>query len=409
MSGKIILAWLWMICFILNSGLVFAITLEKVFIVSRVNEKVIADISAKNIMREDSCLLYLVIKAREDNKTVYFSEAQKIKVGSLEIIPKKPVEYPGLVTINWYKIEPEMYHVTGPGNDPVNPWFLWYTNAGAPGGKTDRQPLSVDKITYRENQLITENNKWIISANAHPTDSEYDIHDGLGTMRYSVAIEYKDADGRKKQLESPNLNRYANNGISNEVTRITIQNDTSYLGTLTGYFNVPGVFGSYPAQVDNYTGIDCADLVVGGWNKYKKKNIPYTNVSGLRYSMVDSGLMKLIVPDHYYDSKGIIYSKYNGEDGVPYEQETIKIEQNGVRKGDVVLFNYNPDKTDKSWDHVGILFADSSDTGEPNGILDEYDLILHCGPAEPRINQFSYEGFVSLGQATRFAILRWTE
>lgn len=406
---KVLLALLLVTCVVLRSGMVFAITLEKVFIASQVNESIVVDTLAKNIVKDDKCFLYLVIKAKEGNRTIYFSEAQKIKIGGLEIIPKKPGEYVGSLEIAWYKIEPEMYHLDGHGHDPANPEFLWYANAGAPDGRTDRQPLSVDKINYRENPIAVENNKWAISADAHPMDSEYDIHEGLGTMRYCVAIDYKDANEARKRLKSPSMERYANNGISNEVWRITVQQDTSYLGYLTGYFNVPGVFGSYPAQVDNYTGVDCADLVVGGWNKYKKKSIPYTNVTGLRYSLVANGLMKLILADHYYDFKGIIYANYARGLGRPVEQKAIKINQANVHQGDIVLFNYNSEKTDRSWDHVGVLFADSSETGEPNGILDGYDLILHCGPAEPRINQFAYEGFVSPDEVTRFAIVRWME
>jgi hypothetical protein len=406
---KMVLLVLLAACFILDPGLVFALTLEKVFIVSSVNEQNVADIPAKNIMKTDNCLLYLVLKAKEGPRTVYFSEAQKIKIGSLEIIPKKPGEYIGQIDVTWFKVEPEMCHVTGRGHDPANPWFLWYTNAGAPGGRTDRQPLSPDKINYKKTPVPSGDNKWVIPVDAHPTDPEFDIHDGLGTMRYCVAIAYKAATGDQKRLESPGLERYTNNGISNEVCRVTVQQDASYLGYLTGYFNVPGVFGSYPAQVDNYVGVDCADLVVGAWNNYKNKSISYTNVTGLRYSLVANGLMKLILADHYYDFKGVIYVNYARGLGRPVEQKAIKIDQANVHQGDIVLFNYNPEKTDRSWDHVGVLFADSSETGEPNGILDGYDLILHCGPAEPRINQFAYEGFVSTDEVTRFAIIRWVE
>ncbi len=403
--------WLIMIViyFMGRAGMSSAFSLEKVFIVSQVNGNITADTLAKNIVKKDTCTLCLVIKVREGDKIIYFSDAQKIKIDNREIVPKKSGEYIGRIEIAWFKVEPEMYHVTGRGHDPANPWFLWYTNAGAPGSRTDRQPLSVDKIVYRENPLVTENNKWSIPIDAHPMDPEYDIHDGLGIMRYSVAIEYKDANGTQKRLKSPSMEKYVNNGISNEVCRVTVQQDASYLGYLTGYFNVPGVFGSYPAQVDNYVGVDCADLVVGGWNKYKGKRIPYTNVTGLRYSLPAGGLMKLILSDHYYDLDGIIYAKYNNEAGAPFDQKVIKIGQNGIHPGDIILFNYIPDKADRSWDHVGILYADSSETGKPNGILDEYDLILHCGPAEPRINQFNYEGFVSLIQATRFAVVRWVE
>ncbi|MDD5132449.1 MAG: hypothetical protein PHH44_07310 [bacterium] len=402
---------LFMVVFIIlgQAGISYALSLEKVFIASQVNESIVADTLAKNIVKDNKCFLYLVIKAKKDNKTIYFSEAQKIKIGGLEIIPEKPEGNFQHLDISWYKVEPKMYHLDGHGHDPANPGFIWYTNAGAPGGRTDRQPLSVDKITYQENTLVTENNKWVISADAHPTDPEYDIHDGLGTMRYSVAIEYKDTNGAQKRLKSPSMEEYVNNGISNEVCRVTIQQNASYLGYLTGYFNVPGVFGSYPAQVDKYIGVDCADLVVGAWNKYKKKSIPYTNVTGLRYSLVANGLMKLILADHYYDAKGIIYADYARGLGRPVGQKAIKIDQTNVHQGDIVLFNYNPEKTDRSWDHVGVLFADSSETGKPNGILDAYDLILHCGPAELRINQLTYEGFVSPGEVTRFAIVRWVE
>lgn len=409
LHGKLVLGMLLIVSFVGNSSLICAISLEKVFIVSKVNLQTVADISAKNIEKEDECFLYLVVKAKEGNKSIYFSDAEKIKVGDREICTRKSDEFVGEFEINWFKVEPEMYHLNGRGHDPANPDFMWYTNAGAPEGSTDRQPLSPDKIKYRENVLPAEQNKWLIRADGCPTDPEYDIHNGCGTMRYKVSIKYKDDNSVSKTLESPGASRYINNGIGNDVVRIVVQQDNSYVGCLSGYFNVPGVFGSYATQVDNYVGVDCADFVVAGWNKYKKRKITYTNVSGLRYTLVSSGLMRLVVNDYYFDSAGNTYARYNINSGELLDKKTIKIDRSNLRPGDVIVFNYNPDKADRSWDHVGILFADSSGSGTPNGILDSYDLILHCGPAEPRINTFNYEGFVSLGQPTRFAILRWIE
>ncbi|MFH1238823.1 MAG: hypothetical protein V1653_01780 [bacterium] len=392
-----------------NSVLALAegLSIEKVFVVSCLKGQNVADQLAKNITADQTCIMYLAAETKEKGLINYYADIPQVKIDG-RVFNTRRFPEKNKITVNWYKVEPEMYHTEGKGHDPDNPYFLWYTNTGVPGGKTDRVPLVIpDTIKYTNTGLDDLKNSWAIVADAHPTQSQYDVNKGLGVMRYSVAVEYKGAGGRIVTVESPNIKSYQGNGISNNVPKVIIRQDDSYIGYLTGYFNVPGVFGSYPYQVDNYIGVDCADLVVGAWKQFSGKYVKYTNVTGLRYAFVLNKLSKVSPNDHYLDSQGNIYQQYNASSDEYKGAKVIPISPESVNIGDVIVFNYSPKREDTTWDHTGVLFADSGEDGKPNGILDGHDLILHCGPAEPQVSPLGSNSFVSPDAPTRFAVLRW--
>lgn len=299
--------------------------------------------------------------------------------------------------IRWYKVEPLMYHVDGRGHDPANPDFLWYANAGAPGGRTDRKPLPPDTITYRKNLWKSGVNLWSIEADARPTDKEYDRNNGLGTMHFAAELEL---DG--KIYATPALTATKpNTPYPPRLAQLTVQRDKSYLGAVTSFFNVPGVFGSYERQVELRWGVDCADLVVGARRSYTGKSIPFTNVTGLRYEFVRRGYLELVAEDLWLNVEGRIFKGYSRQSGqLTGEMAPL------VRGGDVIVFNYSPDATRRSWDHTGVLDRPG---GEPPRALSGKDLIIHAGPAEAQVDPLASEKFVSPVHPTRFAILRWRE
>ncbi len=357
----------------------YGMTWEKAVLRSKINDAA-ARASSQTILQNQPLQLVALAQGRDSNGTRFVGQPSSLKGWG----------------IRWYKVEPLMYHEDQKGHDPANPNFLWYTNAGAPGGRTDRQPLPPDRLQYKETEVTAWRDQWSVMPDAHPADPRYDLHEGLGTMRYKVVL--KTPEGI--ELQSPGIESYQDLGIGTDVWRLTMLADDSYIGHLTGYFNVPGVFGSYPQQVDRYVGADCADFVVGGWNRFRKTKVPYTNVTGLRYEFVRQGRMREIVGNRELTSTQIRQAGQSGQ---------IAISSGGVHLGDVIVFNYNPDPRDRSWDHVGVLYEDRGSQGKPNGQLDVNDLILHAGPAEAQLSALGSERFTAGQSPTRFAVLRWVE
>lgn len=378
---------------------IYGLTWENMFLVSQSREENVPRPGARLVVRGAPVDVFAILQANDNGRRLYYGKASRIRVGTTQQ-PVHPI--PGTFKLEWFKVEPVMMHSVGEGHDPANPDFLWYTNAGAPGGRTDRQSLPPDRIHYKETALDSFRDQWSIPADAHPTEAVYDHYQGLGTMRYSAKVTLPDGT----ELRSPGMASYHDLGIGNDVWRITVIAEDTYLGHLSGYFNVPGVFGSYPTQVDRYVGVDCADLIVGGWNRFRGSKIPYTNVTGLRYSFVSEGRLKVVVKEQYLMGSRIAKG-WDPAKAVLREPAVIPIDAQHVHVGDVIVFNYNADLRDKSWDHVGVLYADSGPAGKPDGILDAEDLILHAGPAEAKLSALGSSSFSMTEAPTRFAVVRW--
>lgn len=288
-----------------------------------------------------------------------------------------------------------MFHTDGHGHDPVNPDFLWYANAGMPGGRTDRQPLPPDTIHYEQNELKDQENQWLIKADAHPTAAAYDIHEGLGTMRYTAIIEAADSSFR---LSAPTMKNFSPGHDGDAVARVVIRRDDSYLGYLTGYFNVPGVFGPYDNEIKGHLGVDCSHMVVNAWREFSGQAVPFTNVTGLRTSHVKKGYLEEVSGDVYLDSDGSLYKTYDRETrslSVP-----MKIE---AREGDLVLFEYSANPKRRQWDHIGVVYQHR----KPGDSLGPQDLLIHSGPSEAMISPLASSAFVQPSDPTRIAVLRW--
>ncbi|MHC4215336.1 MAG: hypothetical protein ACYSWP_18395, partial [Planctomycetota bacterium] len=60
-------------------------------------------------------------------------------------------------------------------------------------------------------------------------------------------------------------------GLSPEVFRVSIRECEGYLGYITSFFNVPGLFGSVTYQSNNYIGVDCADVLIAAYGRFINK------------------------------------------------------------------------------------------------------------------------------------------
>ncbi|MEW6558086.1 MAG: hypothetical protein AB1349_12170 [Elusimicrobiota bacterium] len=132
-------------------------------------------------------------------------------------------------------------------------------------------------LYQKETYFTTVRNIRINEKNVSPSEIRQWNESEFGNIEinwYKVKIIYTDKSGKKQVLATPGKESVDYCGITQKVHRIDFRKDNTYLGWLSSYYNVPGVFGSVDSQDNEYTGIDCADLVVAGYRKYSNKNIP---------------------------------------------------------------------------------------------------------------------------------------
>ncbi len=185
---------------------------------------------------------------------------------------------------------------------------------------------------------------WFLSDEETP--SGY-YHKGIGTFWFQAEVEKEGKTDR-----SPGIEDSDKRGLSPKVFRVSIRDGEGYLGYLTSFFNVPGIFGSVPYQSNHHIGADCADVLIAAYGKWKgtriKKNY---NVAMLvnKFSVVEEFDMK---------------------DGMPDKQVKWKT---SVRPGDFIAVRYAPGR---QYQHIGALFRDANG----DGFLGGQDMVLHAGP-----------------------------
>ena len=309
------------------------IEINKIYLTSCVDNQT-SSTKSKNIKLENKVNLNLVIESEENGKKVYFSNSKNIEINGKKIdsldIRKGNLED---ISINWFKVEAE-------GNN--------YSNVGG-------SQFSWDNLTYKETP-INKGNKWSLQVDARPTDKSKDVNKGLGTMRYKVEIIYND-----KKISSPGKSSTNYKGITEDVHRISVRKDDSFIGWVTSYFNLPYIYGSSGEtnskhQTEKYIGSDCADLLVGAYRK-TGKDISYTCAAGLtKFANVKIAEERLSTngENYYYNNKLVKF----GSD---------------VQVGDLILFGRS---------HVGVIVEDKSNPygkykGGPDGLFNDYDLIIH--------------------------------
>jgi hypothetical protein len=141
-------------------------------------------------------------------------------------------------------------------------------------------------------------------------------------------------------------------GLAPKVFRISVRGSEGYIGYLTSFFNVPGLFGSIPYQSHNYIGVDCADVLVAAYCKWKhlslRKNHCVASLVG--------GLPKA--------------AELDIKDGKPGKRVRWGKQ---IKAGCLIAVRYDGAR---SYQHIGALTGDTN----RNGILDRDDMVLHCGP-----------------------------
>lgn len=282
-------------------------------------------------------------------------------------------------TITWSTVEPHGFRTSPAANGATS---TFYSNVSTEKS-TFGQWLGYDHIDYFEHALATHDA--IIPAAIAPSDTDAVQVPGLGTLRYKVDVEL--ADGT--HVTSPGAEATDTYGLLPSVHRVSIRASDEFLGWLSSYLLVPEVFGSAGPgnnhQSDRFTGVDCADVMVGALRSSGKK-LAYTNVAGL------PAYTKRIAASTELDDKGM-----------------PAVEIAGVKPGDLIRIDYGGalrGHTPRSWDHVAALWEDRSDPngpakGGPDGKLDGFDLVIHVGHPRLEIEPLSGQSPATID------VLRW--
>jgi len=251
-------------------------------------------------------------------------------------------------TIRWYQIFPDISKN--------------YKNANYSSEKNPYQWIGFGKIDYERQELTQFRDQWQIQ----PFEKQYDrlvfdlfnyfwklfnysrfYQKDVGSFWFQVEIEK-----RGKIRKSPGIENSDNRGLSPKVFRVSIRDGSGYLGYLTSFFNVPGIFGSTSYQSKHYIGVDCADVLVVAYSKWKGKPLRKNyNVAMLVNQFPKRGEFDLVNGE---PSKEFVWGK-------------------DIRPGDLIAVRY---PGARQYQHVGALSKDANN----NGVLDGEDSIIHAGP-----------------------------
>lgn len=189
-------------------------------------------------------------------------------------------------------------------------------------------------------------------------------HRDVGSFWFQVEVA---RDGRVSY--SPGIESCDERGLSTKVFRVSVRDGEGYLGYLTSFHNVPGVFGSVTYQSHNFLGVDCADVLMAAYGRWKGK------------AMEKNYNVAMLVTEwphvHTFDLDA----------GTPAPRTRWG---DDVRPGDLVAVRYDGAR---QYQHVGALYRDAN----ANAILDGEDLVLHAGPRPlqtSRLKEGSFDGHV---------------
>ena len=275
--------------------------------------------------------------------------------------------------IRWHQIIPDTSKI--------------YKNANLPWEKDAYKWVGLAKIDYYRKELTGFRGRWRIE----PFDKENDtsVRDGksssFGSLWNKAAnskFYHKDVGSFWFQAEvkkegviyrSAGIEDSDKKGLSPKVFRVSIRDGEGYIGYLTSFFNVPALFGSVTYQSDNYIGVDCADVLVAAYGKWKNKPIE----KNYNVAMLVSQWPKV--------------QEFDLSEGTADKQ--LKWGRD-VRPGHFIAVRY---RGGKQYQHIGALFSDANQ----NGVLDGGDLVIHAGPVPLHcsyLREGSFDGHIVILQ-----------
>ena len=256
-------------------------------------------------------------------------------------------------TVSWYQIIPDCRQL--------------YKNANFPWEKDPYVWIGFAKISYFREEMTELRGKWTITPTFRCTSFHSPcFHDTIGSYWIQAVVN---AEG--KTNTSYGIEDSDRRGLSPRVFRVSVRASDDYPGYITTFFNVPGLFGSTPYQCSNYIGVDCADVLMAAYAKWKG----IASVKDYNVAMVVTALKKRAV--------------CSIAAGIP---DTIIRWNAQVRPGDLIAVRY---AGARQFQHIGALYRDAN----ANGRLDAEDLVLQAGPFPLTISPLgdgSFDGDVVL-------------
>lgn len=254
---------------------------------------------------------------------------------------------PVVGTVRWWQIVPETGRYYKNANHPWEPRPYEWVGFGQIEYKT------VEIESWRGLREVEVKPEECFAGASH---SPY-YHPVTGSFWLQVEDEH--------DQRSPGLEQATERGLSPAVFRITVQRDDGYLGCLTGFFNVPGLFGCTPYQSFHYIGVDCADVLVAANRRWRGLSVGEdTNVTGVVDAWAKVASLQIVA-------------------GVP---KKVLSWTRDVCPGDAIAVRYTPGK---AFQHIGALYEDANH----NGLFDTADAIIHCGPQALHLSRLRDGGF----------------
>ena len=267
----------------------------------------------------------------QNKHTVYLTPSQKLTM-KFDVKDAK--------SITWYQIIPDTSKFYKNANYP---WEKQNPYKWCGYGKIDYQRVVIKAFSNKKEVVLT---KEILEANRPKNNAYYNSK--LGSFWFESEATLKNG----KVVKSMGIRNVEQKGLSPKVFRVSYMRDKSYIGYLTTFFNVPGIFGSMPYQSRNYIGVDCADVLVATSTVMNhQKNEKNYNVMMLVDTLKTKKKFKIV----------------NGN-------PTTKLKWGkAFKKGDFIAVKYSENGR---YAHIGMLFADENG----NGVLDKNDSIINAGP-----------------------------
>ena len=289
--------------------------------------------------KDQHVTLYALVEVADGEHHVVYSDAPAVKLHGRDV-HVLPLARGPVFSLAWNRIEPATASMSNTDSNGGNFHFA--------------------QIEYRATPIANASDRGALAADVRPTLTP-DHGGGVGTMRFQVVVSQGD---RQVASAGPEARRgRGSGGLTDDVLRVSIRRDDTYLGYLTEMFGQPYIWASAGLsdathQSERLEGSDCADFVVYGERRLGKR-IAYTWTGGL------PGVTKLL-------ASGTL-----GSDGVYRDAHGKPLPF--TAKGDLILFPR----------HVGVL---AEDRGTP-GVLDEQDLMMHSLFDSPKEQPIADSGY----------------
>ena len=277
-------------------------------------------------------------------------------------------------TIRWFTIRPETRTL--------------YKNAHFPWEPHAYKWIGFAHLVYHRHELVGLRDRWEIRPFAAPDSTQMPgppstpISAGglIAGLFCSEKRAVQDAGSYWFQVEVAHRGTYTRSygiedndkrGLNPKVFRVSRRECPGYVGFLTSFFNVPGLFGSIPYQSRNYIGVDCADVLVAAYCKWQK--VP------CRKDHCVSGLVSTL--------PAVVNCVLRN--GTPERPIRWGVD---IHPGYFIAVKYSGEKR---YQHIGALAKDANG----NGLLDSDDLVLHAGPCPlsyTSLGQGKFDGHIAV-------------